>query len=273
MSPETAPERSPGSVSTLRNALATAGILSWIVFLVPPVASWSRHYEYAQAIQYCFFAVLIPALLVTGAPWRWLGLAAREPHALDADGRVVSPGHPGFIDRMAISRSKRVAIGRAYVLVGVFAAFAIFWRVTPVVDSLVRHAWIVVPESLSLVAVGTLLWLDLVESPPLRPSCTRPYRIGMSAVSMWVVWVLAYLGAMSHDSWYPAFHHVAGQGISMSADQQLSSGFMWMLTAGAFLPVVFWNLVHWLQSEEDPSDELYRMVRQEKALRTFGGEN
>jgi hypothetical protein len=41
---------------------------------------------------------------------------------------------------------------------------------------------------------------------------------------------------------------------------------MWFLSAAAFLPLVFWNLVHWLQSEENPTDELNRMVRRERIL-------
>jgi len=129
---------------------------------------------------------------------------------------------------------------------------------------LVRHPWLVVVESLALVSVGVLLWLDLIESPPVTPCTPRPYRIGMATTSMWVVWVLAYLLGQSNDSWYRAFHHVAGHGVSLSADQQLISGSLWLLTAGAFLPVIFWNLVHWLQAEEDPDDELVRLIRQDK---------
>jgi hypothetical protein len=50
----------------------------------------------------------------------------------------------------------------------------------------------------------------------------------------------------------------------LAADQQLSTGFMWLLSATAFLPVVFWNLVRWLQSEENPDDELVRIMRRER---------
>jgi hypothetical protein len=71
---------------------------------------------------------------------------------------------------------------------------------------------------------------------------------------------------MSHSSWYQAFHHFAGHGISAAADQQFTAAAMWFLSAAAFLPLVFWNLVHWLQSEENPTDELNRMVRRERIL-------
>src|SRR5674476_1035111 len=58
---------SSSKVAAFRNLLAVAGLLLWIAFLIPPVSSWSLRYEYAQAIQYCVFAVLAPALLVAGA--------------------------------------------------------------------------------------------------------------------------------------------------------------------------------------------------------------
>ncbi len=148
---------------------------------------------------------------------------------------------------------------------------AIFWRLAPVVDYTNRHGWMLVPESLSLVVVGGLLWLDLIESPPMSPAVSRPFRIAMSAIAMWSVWIVAYLNAMSHDSWYSSFHHAVGGGLSLWADQQLTAGFMWTLSAMAFLPVVFWNLIHWLQTEEDPTDELVRLLRQERALGSTGG--
>lgn len=228
------------------------------------MAHWARQYEYVQAIQFSFFAVSVPALLVAGAPWRWLGLASREPHEVSDDGVLVSPTQLRFIDRLTISRGRRHAARRAYVVTTLFCLMAVVWRTVPVVDSLVKHPWLTSLESVLLVGIGALLWVDLIESPPLKPATTRPFRLGMSAVSMWTVWVLAYLGAMSRDSWYPAFVHLAGHGVSFAADQQLSAGLMWFLSASAFLPVVFWNLIHWLSSEENPDEELYRLVRKER---------
>jgi hypothetical protein len=81
---------------------------------------------------------------------------------------------------------------------------------------------------------------------------------------MWTIWVLAYLVGLSHGSWYPAYVHHPGRGFSLSADQQLTTGTMWFVSGCAFIPVVFWNLIRWLQSEEDPDEELHRLVRQER---------
>jgi hypothetical protein len=37
-----------------------------------------------------------------------------------------------------------------------------------------------------------------------------------------------------------------------------------------FVPIVFWNLIHWLQSEEDPNEEIIKLFRQEKEHGFFG---
>jgi cytochrome c oxidase assembly factor CtaG len=256
--------RSARSVEEFRNALAVLGFIIWFLALVPPLGLWARKYEFVQAIQFGSFALITPALLVTGAPWRRLGLASREPFVLDADGAVISPTRPRLMDRIALSRRARGGHVRPITAVVLYVIVVVLWRWAPVVDALIRHPWLVGAESASLVLVGVLVLLELVESPPLSPSLSRPFRIGVAAPSMWAVWVVAYFNAMSHDSWYRAFHHVAGQGISAAADQQLTSAVMWMMAGATFIPVVFWNLVHWLQAEEDPDVEMYRLVREER---------
>ena len=269
MSLESTSRRDSRGVKRFRSALAVVGLALWFVALVPPLAQWSRQYEYVQAIQFCVFAMLAPALLVTGAPWGRLGLASAEAHMVNADGVVVSPRHPKVIDRVVMSRRNQSGHVRAVTVGLVFVALVIFWRSAPVVDALVRDPWLVIVESLTLVGGGVVFWTELAESPPLSPGTSRPYRIGMSAVSMWVVWIVAYLNGLSYSSWYGAFHHVAGRGVSLSADQQFTSGVMWLLSASAFMPIVFWNLIHWLQSEEDPDEELHRIVRDDKILGKF----
>jgi cytochrome c oxidase assembly factor CtaG len=89
-------------------------------------------------------------------------------------------------------------------------------------------------------------------------------RIAVAAVSMWTIWVLAYLVAMSPHDWYRAYHHMSGHGLSLAADQQIAAGVLWFLAASCFVPLIFWNLLQWLRSEEDPDEELQRLVREER---------
>lgn len=255
---------STSTTRIIRTSLVGSGITLWILSFVPPFYEWALRYQWVQATQYATYSFLVPALLIAGAPWRLLGLASDLPPTIDDDGRVIAAGPLRRMDAYALERSRRENNARSLWLLGLFLAVNVFWRVAPVVDFMVRHDWCVVLESVSLVLVGTVLWTELVESPPLSPCTTRPYRVAMSVIAMWVIWILAYIDAMSHSSFYTAFHHVAGKGISESADQQIAAGLLWFFSAVAFVPVIYWNLVQWLQSEENPTDELNRMIRRER---------
>jgi cytochrome c oxidase assembly factor CtaG len=253
-----------------RASLAIAGVLLWFLFVIPPLSTWSSQYEFVQAIQFCCFAMLVPALVVVGRPWRWLGIASGVSLEFGNDGELIAPARLRFIDRVALRRTKRQGHQKVVFLLIIFMLQAIAWRLSPVVNALGHHAWLAFAESVFLVVAGVLFWIELVESTPLSPSATRPYRIGVSAVAMWTVWVVAYLMAMSHNSWNPALQHQASLVVSKSADQQLAAASMWFLSAVAFMPLVFVNLSRWLQSEENPSDELYQLVRKEQTRGFFG---
>jgi cytochrome c oxidase assembly factor CtaG len=267
-------EPAPRSFSTHRvlfhDLLACTALLLWVIVLTPPVLALTSEYEFVQSTQFCLFAVVIPALLIVGAPWRWFDLASLETPLTDNDGRriAVAPTRP--LDRWVQRRSSRMGYRRVVTLVLIFVGQSILWRSAPVVDALIRHPWISIVESFSLVIGGAFLWLELVESAPFRPTTARPYRIGVSAAAMWTVWVIAYLMAMAPNTWYTGFRHVSGRLFSLAIDQQVTTALMWFITAAAFLPIIFSNLYRWLQSEEDPDEELYHLVRRERTRGFFG---
>jgi cytochrome c oxidase assembly factor CtaG len=254
----------PEHGSTGRSALLLTALVLLVVSLVPPVAIVARRYEAAEAIQFCLLAVAIPALAVMGAPWRRLGLAGRPVPGPDDETTAGTTSPKGPVDRLAEGRRRHPEVWRSAGFFALFLAGAVLWRTPPAVNGLARHPWLAAVEAVTLVPVGMGLWLELVESPPLSPRLSRPHRVALAAVSMWLIWVLAYLVGLSHVSWYHAYAHHPGSGLSLSADQQLTTGMMWFISGCAFIPVVFWNLVRWLQSEEDPDEELYHLVRQER---------
>jgi cytochrome c oxidase assembly factor CtaG len=258
-----ASERS-AAVGAFRLALSILAPILLALSLVPPLASYARRFEFVEAIQFCLLAVTVPVFVACGAPWRRLGLAAAEAPRIGEDGAVEAPSGLRPVDRLALGRHRHPDPWRAVVVAVIYLVAVALWRIPATVDALVRYPWLVVVEAAVLVPLGVALWLELVESPPLTPRLTRPHRVAMAAVVMWVIWVLAYLVGLAHGSWYHGFDHTLATGISVSADQQLTSGVMWAMSGAAFVPVVFWNLIFWLQSEEDPDDELYRLVRQER---------
>ena len=55
------PQSTEAHHSVRRIALVLAGLLV-VVWLVPPLASWARRYEFVEALQFSFLAIVIPAL-------------------------------------------------------------------------------------------------------------------------------------------------------------------------------------------------------------------
>jgi cytochrome c oxidase assembly factor CtaG len=250
--------------------IACTGLILWVLVLAPPVLNLTSEYEFVQATQFCLFAVVVPALLVVGGPWRWFNLTSNEPISFDPDGQRISPSQLRRLDRWAQNRSTRRGYRRAVSLLLLFIGQSILWRSAPVVDALIRHPWLSFVESITLVSAGAFLWLELVESTPFRPTTARPYRIGVSAIAMWTIWVIAYLMAMAQNTWYKGFRHVSGRLFSLAVDQQVTTALMWFILAAAFMPIIFSNLNRWLQSEEDPDEELYHLVRRDRSRGFFG---
>lgn len=254
----------------VQELLVLMGVALWVVALSPPLLSLTGEYGFAQAAQYCLFAIVIPGLVVAGDPWRRLGSRSLEQLPVAADGTPVAALRARRLDRWAQARSTRRGYKRSVNVLLLYVGQAILWRSAPVADALIRHPWLAAVESVALVIGGVLLWLELIVSPPFRPTVARTYRMGIAAIAIWTQWVIGYLMAMDKNPWYHGFHHVAARWLSLAADQQLTAAVMWFITAAAFVPVVFSNFLRWLQSEEDPDEELYQLVRRERLRGFFG---
>jgi cytochrome c oxidase assembly factor CtaG len=216
-----------------------------VLVLVPPVAVWARRYGWVEALQFSVLGIVAPAGFTLGMPWRRIGLGA-------------------WSERLAAGRRRHLELIRTIAFTILELAALTAWRIPGTVDWIARSSAGALVEALVLVPLGIAFWLECVESPPLVPRSTRPVRIAVAAVAMWTVWILAYLIGLSHSNWYRAYHYFAGRGISLAAEQQLTTGVLWFLAACAFVPVVFWNLVQWLKAEEDPDHELHRLARRER---------
>lgn len=108
----------------------------------------------------------------------------------------------------------------------------------------------------TLIAGGSCLWLELVESPPLLPRLSRPQRAMTAAAAMWTIWVLAYIMGMSKAAWFAAYSHAARDGLSTAVDQQVGVGILWAVPALCFAPVIYGVLTAWLRDSQDPDEEL-----------------
>ncbi|HEX9066523.1 MAG TPA: cytochrome c oxidase assembly protein [Streptosporangiaceae bacterium] len=230
----------------LRPWLAPAGAVLAVVAVVPPAGTAATRYVFAQALQYAVLAVVAPALIVLGAPWR--------PRR-DQPGRD-QPGRPRLADRVAAARSHRPGHGRPWAVLVVFGVVALGWRLPVAVNALVRHPVLTLAEAVTLLAAGCALWLELVTSPPLLPRTTRPQRAAIAALPMWAMWASAYIMGFSGSAWFSALAHRAGHGLGTVADQEIAAGLLWAIPAFAFVPVIYVALISWLRDSSDPDAEL-----------------
>ena len=245
--------RPPTLSSTLRRACLAGALVAFVVALVPPLSGAARRIEYAQAFQFSLLAVVVPALATAGAPWRQLRLACHG-----------TADHPfrGF-DLLAQGRRRHRELSRTLGFIAVDVAAIIAWHTPVAVASVARHVWLGPIEAVTLLVFGVGLWLELVQSPPLTPRSGHLRRAVLGALVMWALWILAYVTGMSNHDFYPNFHHAAGD-LSAAADQQIASAVLWLVSAVTFVPVIFWNALMWLKTEDDPDAELIGLLRAER---------
>ena len=239
--------------STLRRACLVVALVAFVVALVPPLSGAARRIAYVQALQFSLLAVVVPALVTAGAPWRRLRPAGPD---------TTDPFFP-IVDRLAQSRRRHRELSRSLAFIAVDVAVIIAWHTPVAVTTVTRHVWLVPVEALVLLVFGVGLWLELIESPPLVPRSGHLRRAVLAALVTWALWTLAYVAGMSNHDFYSNFHHASG-GLSAAADQQIASAALWFVSAVTFVPVIFWNALMWLKTEDDPDTELIGLLRAEQ---------
>lgn len=234
----------------MRVLLLVGALVALVLVFVPPIFPEAHRYEFVETVQFDLAAFAGPALFVLGWPLR-LGRGERG-------GRLRS-----WATRLGEARQRHRSTWRALGFAAVDVAALIVWRTPPLMNALERDRWLLVPEVLSLFVAGAPLWAELVRCPPLERRLAPPYRGVVGALTMWSVWATAYVIGFSHVSWYVAYHHVPGL-LGTSADQELSTGVLWLGAATAFVPVVFLDLIAWLKDGNDPDAELRSIVQRER---------
>jgi cytochrome c oxidase assembly factor CtaG len=240
-----------GGLTWLRPWLTLVAAVLTAILLVPPVGTLARQYVFAEALQFVLFATAVPALLVLGAPWRLLGMG--QP------GRLRQLRHSSRLARLLIPQPAGSGAGQAMLALVVFLGVVIGWRLPVSVDALARVPGLAVAEMAVLVTAGSVLWLELVESPPMLPRLSRPGRAVFAALPMWAIWVLAYILGFSRSAWFAAYHGAAG-GLGTIMDQQLATAVMWAVPAICFIPVIYAMIVGWLHEGSDPNEELGKIT-------------
>jgi putative membrane protein len=257
------PPRQPHRLA--RAVAYQAGLLLALLAVVSPMGYWSYRFIWARNLQDVTLAIVAPALIVLGAPWRPLSRGLR------LDGRLHrwDERTAGDADDGAAARRNRSAGWRAWPIAVAVAFCAIWWawHVPALFDAALHSSVVYALEVASYVAVGTLLWLQLVDSPPLRPQLSPLRRVGLLLGVAASGTMLGLIRVYSSGLAYPAYlgfrHHV----LKVISDQQVGGAVLWVIPLVPFSIVAVALAVGWLSEDESEATaaDFDRLLRRKSA--------
>lgn len=221
--------RARALAAPVRPWLAVVAVAGVVGLLVPPVAGYARQYAWFQAVQFIVFAVVAPALLVLSIPSRF---------------------------RQRTRAKGWSPASRAIARLALFVALVIAWRLPGTLNTLATSPGLVLAEMVTLVAAGAGVWLELTDHTASGPRLTGLPRAGGAALSMWTIWIMAYITGMSQSAWPGGSSDPATRVISVAADRQIGVAILWAVPAICFIPVIFWLLITWFGARDDLDREL-----------------
>ena len=240
------PPRQPHRLA--RAAAYQAGLLLALLAVVSPMGYWSYRFIWARSLQDVMLATVAPALIVLGAPWLPLIRGLRLDGRLhQRDQRTAADA-----DDADTARRNRPSGWRPWPVAVAVAFCAIWWawHLPALFDAALRSPVVYALEVVSYLALGILLWLQLIDSPPLRPQLSPLRRVGLLLGVAASGTVLGLIRVYSSGLVYPAYlgfrHHV----LNVISDQQLGGAVLWVIPLVPFSIVAVALAVGWLSEDE-----------------------
>ena len=149
----------------------------------------------------------------------------------------------------------------------VFCAIWWLWHLPAPFDAALRSSALYAVEVVSYLTAGILLWLQLIESPPLRPQLAPLRRVVLVLAVATSGTVLGLIRVYSAGLVYPAYlgfrHHV----LSVVADQQVGGAVLWVIPLVPLSVLAVALAIRWLQDEESEATAagIDRLLRQKSA--------
>ncbi|HEV8278121.1 MAG TPA: cytochrome c oxidase assembly protein [Streptosporangiaceae bacterium] len=274
------PGRPRPRAQTARAVACQAGLLLALLAVVSPMGYWSYRFVWARNLQDVILAIVAPALIVLGAPWRPLR------QGLVLGGRLSRPdqrtagaaaGDQSVGDEPAGDESAGdEPAGRTWppgwravpiLVTVVFCAIWWLWHLPAPFDAALRSSALYAVEVVSYLTAGILLWLQLIESPPLRPQLAPLRRVVLVLAVATSGTVLGLIRVYSAGLVYPAYlgfrHHV----LSVVADQQVGGAVLWVIPLVPLSVLAVALAIRWLQDEESEATAagIDRLLRQKSA--------
>jgi cytochrome c oxidase assembly factor CtaG len=231
-----------GPASRRRAAAFYGGLLALSVALDSPVAAYDDRLFSVHMTQHVLLMMVAPPLVVLGRPWLpiWqpLPLRVRRPVARQL-------AHGGWA---APLRKVGRFVARPIPTWLLASGTMIVWHLPWLYDATVRNALVHDLEHLLFFATSLLLWLQLIDSPPIRLQLDHFRRAVYGTAALAVGWILAIVLALAQTPLYGAYADLPGRpgGLSALADQALAAGVLWVPGSIPLLAAVCVNFYIWL---------------------------
>jgi len=208
----------------LRSLWFYGGLAVLFIAVGSPLEYWGYDYFYVHTIQHLLLMFAAPSLIVAGAPW--------QPLLLAAPLRLRRRALPAILHR-DWARPLR-AVGRLLlaplVAVAAFNVMMVGWQLPGLFDLAERdrfvHVWLM---NGGMLVAGVLFWLQIIASPPIRTRITPAGQAVALLATNVIMWMLAMsMSLFTHHSWYSVYNHVPGVALPALGDQQLGAGILWV---------------------------------------------
>ncbi len=249
----------PGKIRKTRAFLFASGIAVLIIAVMSPIDFWSSEYLWVHMLQHVMLMVYAPPLIVLSAPWlviyrgmpvswrRKLGrtfLVSEKTSPLRAIGNFFMRPVVGFI---------------------LFNFSMYFWHFPALLDLSERNSAVHYFSHFMFVASGMLLWIHLVDSPPIKPRITPEIkRIVPIFFTTVASWILAMILGFVSKPFYSVYQYIPGKTLSAMADQELASSILWVLCMEPFTYAAIANIKKWMSKEDDYDYQLSLLANDDR---------
>jgi len=163
-----------------RLGLFLAGVVVVLLGIVSPLDPIAEEYlQSAHMLQHVLIADIGVALIV---------VAMRGPLTVFFLPRPVLIA----LARSRLARGAARTITRPALTVGLWTAALVVWHVPALYERALAVTWVHDLQHVSFIAVGTLVWIQLVD-PTRHGRLSLGERIGLAAIVFWVGQILAYV--------------------------------------------------------------------------------
>ena len=241
-----------------------AGLLTVLIALATPLDALAEQLFWVHMVQHVLLLTVAPPLIVLGAPWMSLWRPVPLPRRRSI-ARTLTRS-PACAPVRAFGRW----LARPSVALVIFSVDLAVWHLPAAYDLALRSGAVHALEHASFLLVGILLWVHLLDSPPLRirqPPAARAY---LTVGAMVVCWAISLVLALAPAPIYPAYANLAQRpgGISALVDQQLAAGVMLVPGSLTLMVYGFVAVYRWLGQD---SDDVLRRRRYHRVGAGAGG--